>query len=108
MATIRRFLQDPGTHLFLFGPRGTGKSTWLALVFPEAVVVDLLSPDIERRFLARPERLTELVAAHPEAEVVVLDEVQKVPKLLDVVHQLIEASPRPRFVLTGSSSRKLK
>ncbi len=108
MATVQRFLQDPGSHFFLFGPRGTGKSTWLNLVFPEAVVVDLLSPDVERRFMAHPERLSELVAAHPEAEVVVLDEVQKVPKLLDVVHQLIEASPRPRFVLTGSSSRKLK
>lgn len=108
MATVRRFLQDPGSHFFLFGPRGTGKSTWLHMVFPEAVVVDLLSPKVERRFLAHPERLSELVAAHPEAEVVVLDEVQKVPKLLDVVHQLIETSPRPRFVLTGSSSRKLK
>lgn len=108
MATVRRFLQDPQSHFFLFGPRGTGKSTWLESVFPEAVVVDLLSPDVERRFLAHPERLSELVAAHPEAEVVVLDEVQKVPKLLDVVHQLIEASPSPRFVLTGSSSRKLK
>ena len=89
MATVRRFLQDPGSHFFLFGPRGTGKSTWLALVFPEAVVVDLLSPSVERRFMAHPERLSELVAAHPEAKVVVLDEVQKVPKLLDVVHQLI-------------------
>jgi len=108
MATVRRFLHDPGSHFFLFGPRGTGKSTWLELVFPEAVVVDLLSPNVERRFMAHPERLSELVAAHPEAKVVVLDEVQKVPKLLDVVHQLIEASPRPRFVLTGSSSRKLK
>jgi predicted AAA+ superfamily ATPase len=78
------------------------------MVFPEAVFVDLLSPDVERRFMARPERLSDLVAAHPDAEVLVLDEVQKVPKLLDVVHQLIERSPHPRFVLTGSSSRKLK
>ena len=108
MATIRRLLQDPGSHFFLFGPRGTGKSTWLNMVFPEAVFVDLLSPDVERRFMARPERLSDLVAAHPDAEVMVLDEVQKVPKLLDVVHQLIERSPHPRFVLTGSSSRKLK
>jgi len=108
MATFQRFLQDPGSHFFLFGPRGTGKSTWLAMVYPKALVVDLLSPEIELRFLAHPERLTQLVAAHPEAEVVVLDEVQKVPQLLDVVHQLVESSPRPQFVLTGSSSRKLK
>lgn len=108
MARLTRFLRPPEGHFFLFGPRGTGKSTWLGMVFPDALVVDLLAPDVERRFLARPERLGELVAAHPEAEVVVVDEVQKAPKLLDVVHQLVERSPRPRFVLTGSSSRRLK
>jgi len=108
MAIITRFFEDPGSHFFLFGPRGTGKSTWLKLKFPDALFIDLLAPDVERRFLARPERLSELIAAHPETEVVVLDEIQKVPKLLDVVHQLIERSPYPRFILTGSSARKLK
>lgn len=108
MATLPRFLQDPGGHYFLFGPRGTGKSTWLRLVHPKALVVDLLAPDVERRFAARPERLRELVAGHPDDPVVVVDEVQKVPALLDVVHQLVELAPRPRFVLTGSSARKLK
>ena len=80
----------------------------MRMVAPDAVVVDLLDPATERRYLARPERLADLVKAHPEAEIVVVDEVQKVPKLLDVVHQLVETSPRPRFILTGSSSRKLK
>ncbi len=108
MATVPRFLRDPEDHFFLLGPRGTGKSTWLRMVAPDAVVVDLLDPATERRYLARPERLADLVKAHPEAEIVVVDEVQKVPKLLDVVHQLVETSPRPRFILTGSSSRKLK
>ncbi len=108
MATVPRFLRDPGDHFFLLGPRGTGKSTWLGMAAPDAVVVDLLDPATERRYLARPERLADLVKAHPEAGIVVVDEVQKVPKLLDVVHQLVEASPRPRFILTGSSSRKLK
>jgi predicted AAA+ superfamily ATPase len=108
MATVPRFLEDPEGHFFLFGPRGTGKSTWIGMAYPGALLVDLLAPAVERRFQARPERLAELIAAHPEAEVVVVDEVQKVPKLLDVVHQLVEASPSPRFVLTGSSSRKLK
>ena len=108
MATIRRFLQDPDGHYFLFGPRGTGKSTWLGMVHPDALVVDLLAPELERRYAARPERLRELVAGHSEAKVVVVDEVQKVPALLDVVHQLIETAPTPRFVLTGSSARKLK
>jgi predicted AAA+ superfamily ATPase len=108
MATVPRFLQDPGGHYFLFGPRGTGKSTWLRLVHPDALAVELLAPDVERRFAARPERLRELVAGHRDARIVVVDEVQKVPALLDVVHQLVEVAPRPRFVLTGSSARKLK
>jgi predicted AAA+ superfamily ATPase len=108
MASLGRFLQDPGGHYFLFGPRGTGKSTWLGMAFPDALVLDLLSPDLERRYAARPERLGELVASHPEATVVVVDEVQKVPALLDVVHRLIESKSGPRFVLTGSSARKLK
>lgn len=108
MAMIQRFIQDPGHHFFLLGPRGTGKSTWLRMVFPDALVLDLLAPEVERRFQARPERLRELVRGHPEAEVVVVDEVQKVPAVLNVVHELIEAAPGPRFVLTGSSARKLK
>ncbi len=108
MAIIPRFRQDPGSHFFLFGPRGTGKSTWLKLAFPGALFIDLLAPDVERRFLAHPERLGELVAANKEADIIILDEIQKVPKLLDVVHQLIEESLGIRFVLTGSSSRKLK
>jgi predicted AAA+ superfamily ATPase len=108
MATVPRFLRDPSGNFFLFGPRGTGKSTWVGLEFPGALVVDLLAADVERRFAARPERLRELVAGHPEAEVVVIDEVQKVPKLLDVVHQIIERGAGPRFVLTGSSARKLR
>jgi len=108
MAIVPRFLQDPGGSFFLFGPRGTGKSTWLGLVFPDALVIDLLAADVERRFAARPERLKELVVGQPEAEVVVIDEVQKVPKLLDTAHQIIESRGGPRFVLTGSSARKLK
>jgi len=108
MATLPRYLQDPGTHFFLFGPRGTGKSTWLKAAYPGALILDLLDPDQQRIYSARPERLRELVAGNPDREVLVVDEVQKVPGLLDVVHQLIEARTCPRCVLTGSSSRKLK
>lgn len=108
MATVGRFLQDPGDHFFLFGPRGTGKSTWLAERFPDALRLDLLVPDVARTYSARPERLFELIAAHPEARVVVVDEVQRVPALLDVVHSSIERGGAPRFVLTGSSARKLR
>lgn len=108
MAMKRRFLRPPTGNFFLFGPRGTGKSTWLAEAYPEALVLDLLAPDLERRYAARPERLRELIAGNPDTELLVVDEVQKVPQLLDVVHQIIEAKRGPRFVLTGSSARKLK
>ncbi|MGB7489427.1 MAG: DUF4143 domain-containing protein [Thermoanaerobaculia bacterium] len=104
----RRFLRDPEGDFFLFGPRGTGKSTWLGEIYPDALVLDLLAPDLERRYAARPERLRELISGHPETEILVVDEVQKVPQLLDVVHQVIETKQGPRFVLTGSSARKLK
>lgn len=109
MTAIRRFFQDPGSSFFLFGPRGTGKSTWLRGRFPDAVWIDLLATEEHREYAARPERLRERLAASPDAESVVIDEVQKVPELLDVVHELIESlRPPPRFVLTGSSARKLR
>jgi predicted AAA+ superfamily ATPase len=116
--TLPRLLRPHEGHFFLLGPRGTGKSTWLRALFPDAVVVDLLDPQQEREYLARPERLGELVRAQVGAQVLIVDEVQKVPALLDVVHQLIEEGGRgrnrsegprgPRFILTGSSARKLK
>lgn len=109
MTAITRVFQDPEASFFLFGPRGTGKSTWLRERFPAAVWIDLLLPEEHREYAARPERLRERLAASPEAESVVIDEVQKVPELLDVVHQLTESRRKPlRFVLTGSSSRKLR
>lgn len=105
----QRLFQDPQTSFFLFGPRGTGKSTLLRSLYPEALVIDLLEPDVLRHFLARPERLHEVLAGHPaKPAVVVIDEVQKAPALLDVVHSVLERPHRPRFVLTGSSARKLK
>jgi len=108
MQTTNRLLPCPKKSFFLFGPRGTGKSTWLRMQMPEAYFVDLLSPDICQRFSASPDRLRELVAGNADRRTFVLDEIQRVPALLSVVHQLIEADPELRFVLTGSSSRKLK
>jgi len=108
LATVRRFFQAPSSHYFLFGPRGTGKSTWLRGAYRDALWVDLLRPEVHRQFMARPERLRELVAGNPEQPVVVIYEVQKAPILLDVVHDLIERRAGPLFVLTGSSARKLK
>jgi uncharacterized protein len=108
MVPLPRFLSCPEKSFFLFGPRGTGKSTWLKERFPEALFVDLLSHDVHRRLLARPERLRDIVEGNADRRTFVVDEVQRAPQLLDVVHQLIEAHPEQRFVLTGSSARQLK
>ncbi len=108
MAHIDRFFADPGRSFFLFGPRGTGKSTWLRTLFPSALWVDLLDPPTQRKLLVRPESLKELVDGSPEVDTVVVDEVQRAPRVLDVVHQILESSHPRRFVMTGSSSRKLK
>ncbi len=108
METIGRFFDLPDSSCFLFGPRGTGKSTWLRTRLPDALYIDLLAPDVLRAYEARPERLIEVVRAQPAPRPVVVDEVQKVPDLLPAVHLLIEEEPRRRFVLTGSSARKLR
>jgi predicted AAA+ superfamily ATPase len=108
MEILSRFLSPPRHSFFLFGPRGTGKTTWLRQTLPDALLLDLLQPDLVRELLARPERLRDLVAPMPSGATVVIDEVQRVPELLSVVHGLIESEPKRRFVLTGSSARKLR
>ena len=75
---------------------------------PAALRVDLLDPASQRQFQARPERLRELLAGQSGVRDVVVDEIQKVPALLDVVHQMVEADRSLRFILTGSSARKLR
>ncbi len=98
--------------MLLLGPRMTGKSTLLRQALPDAVTIDLLQPAMHRDLAARPERLADLArSCRPDSEgqrVVVVDEVQKVPELLDEAHRLIEADPSLRVVLTGSSARKLR
>lgn len=101
-----RDLAPPSSSFFLFGPRGTGKSTWLRARFPDAAFLDLLDLRLYTELLTHPERLEAMVAPL-RREVVVLDEVQRLPSLLDEVHRLIEKR-RWRFVLTGSSARKLR
>lgn len=109
MELLSRFLSPPDRSFFLFGPRGTGKSTWLQQVLPGALVLDLLQPDLTRELTAKPERLRDIVRGAPERGTVVLDEVQRVPEVLSVVHALLESrTERRRFVLTGSSARKLR
>ncbi len=108
METIKRLLIPPKESFFLFGPRGTGKSTWVDMAFPDALKVDLLDATTLRAYQAHPERLADFVEAHPETRTVVVDEVQKVPELLDTVHRLMERNKSLQFVLTGSSARKLR
>lgn len=105
--TISRLLQRPDRSFFLFGPRGTGKSTWLKQVLPEAMSFDLLDASLFLELTKDPHRLEALIGDRPAGGWVVLDEIQKVPTLLDEVHRLME-SRRWRFALCGSSARKLR
>ena len=107
MEIIPRLLQKPNRSFFLFGPRGTGKSTWLQQVLQDAVWLDLLDTSLYLELSREPHRLEALVGDHPEDGWVVLDEIQKVPFLLDEVHRLMTAH-RWRFALCGSSARKLR
>ena len=77
-----RIATIPKQSFFLFGPRGTGKSTWLRHRLPEATVVDLLRPEVHRELSARPERLRERVLGAGEGSTIVVDEVQRIPELL--------------------------
>ncbi|MFQ5600714.1 MAG: ATP-binding protein [Candidatus Krumholzibacteriia bacterium] len=108
MEILTRFLPIPDRSFFLFGPRGTGKTTWLRHCLPSGLFLDLLKPDVYRELSARPERLAETVLASPRTSVVIIDEVQRVPELLNVVHDLMERHLDRRFILTGSSARKLR
>ncbi|CAL7959763.1 conserved hypothetical protein [Gammaproteobacteria bacterium] len=108
---LARLLRLPQKHsLFLFGARGTGKSTLLQQLFlpDNCLWLNLLDPEQEARFAINPKELSNLVLALSKKTThVIIDEVQKVPKLLDVVHFLCEKTKKS-FVLTGSSARKLK
>lgn len=108
-ALVKRFFEPPKqSSFFLFGPRGTGKSTWMKALFPEALYLNLLLSAIREKFRAYPDELINEVNALPKPAVVIIDEVQKAPDLLAVVHTLIEEKLGLQFILTGSSARKLK
>ena len=93
--------------LFLWGSRQTGKSTLLRNLFPNAKLYDLLKTDVRMALQIRPAQLREECEMLSEGTIVIIDEVQKVPALLDEVHWLIE-NKGLRFILSGSSARKLK
>ncbi len=97
---------DSQSSIFLFGPRGTGKTSWLKEHLPQALYFDLLDFNTYSLFIANPSRLQ---AAIPRGykDWIIIDEVQRIPELLNEVHRLIE-SERYRFILTGSSARSLR
>lgn len=110
---VKRHLVLPHDHsILLFGARGVGKSSLLETDFnlQKNLYIDLVDPEVEMRFLEKPNELIALVDAMSDSAThVIIDEIQKAPKLLDVVHLLIEKKKTKRiFILTGSSARKLK
>lgn len=108
MSTLLRYFDHyPGSY-FLFGPRGTGKSTWLRGQYPGAAWIDLLDSQEQRNYLARPERLKDFISANRTKGIFIIDEIQRVPQLLSQVHQQIELDKSLQFILTGSSARKVR
>lgn len=102
-----RLHPKPASSILLLGPRGVGKSTWIQQNFPDVPLYDLLNSREAIRLLSHPDHLYDETKALPAGSWVVIDEVQKVPALMDEVHRLIERH-KINFVLSGSSARKLK
>lgn len=106
---ISRILVKPLKHrksFFLFGPRGTGKTYWVKNHLPNAIYVDLLNSEIYAQLLANPHRLADFVPKNYQGWIII-DEVQRIPELLNEVHRLIEQE-NYAFVLTSSSARSYR
>ncbi len=102
-----RLIKPPeNKSFFLFGPRGTGKTTWVKYKFNKALYLDLLEAEIFIDLLANPQRLEKFIPKN-HSDWIVIDEIQRVPELLYEVHRLIEKN-HYKFVLTGSNARKLR
>jgi predicted AAA+ superfamily ATPase len=102
-----RILKVPKQSFFLLGPRGSGKSTWLKSKFTDAHVIDLLSEETYQRLLSNPGHFADELRSVSTGRWVIVDEVQRLPNLLNEVHRFMEEK-RLNFVLCGSSARKLK
>lgn len=109
LAMYTRLLSPPRHSFFLFGPRGTGKTTWLKTVLKHAKWFDLLRSSDLLKLMRSPDQFRFEVEALPRGSWIVVDEVQKYPLLLNEIHSLIaDYGNKYRFALSGSSARKLK
>lgn len=106
-AMYARSLNHQNNSFFLLGPRGTGKSTWLKQQYSHAKVINLLDESLYQGYLGDISLFYNELQALPQGSWVVVDEVQRLPALLNEVHRLIE-DKKLKFALTGSSARKLK
>lgn len=106
---FQRLIPVPQSTFFLFGPRGTGKSTWLVNSFPDSERIDLLRSSVFLKYQTRPEAFREEILALPKGKWIIVDEIQKLPSLLDEIHSIIfDTQQAYSFAITGSSARKLK
>lgn len=102
-----RLIEPPkDKSFFLFGPRGTGKTTWVKSKFTKAIYLDLLEAELFNDLLSNPQRLENFIPKNFN-DWVIIDEVQRIPELLNEIHRLIERN-KNKFVLTGSSARKIR
>ena len=102
-----RILKPPASSFFLFGPRGVGKSTWARNHFKDAYRIDLLNEQLYQEYLTIPANFAAELTARENNSWVLVDEIQRIPNLLNEVHRFIEEK-HIKFVLLGSSARKLK
>lgn len=105
--TYKRILSFPKANFFLFGVRGSGKTSLLKQKFPKAHYIDLLSEEVYQSYLANVKLFYQQINATKKS-LVIVDEIQRMPNLLNEVHRLIESPSSKRFILTGSSARKIR
>lgn len=107
--TSQRILKKPNNSFFLLGPRATGKSTWLREQVKPDFIIDLLKARDFQKYSTNLNLLREVVEGNTKFKIIVIDEIQKLPELLDEIHSLIfDTDHKLQFILTGSSARKLK
>ena len=104
---LQKLTDATENSIFLFGARQTGKSVLLQTLFPAALYFDLLKTDLKHRLQQEPSLLRELLINQADNSLVIIDEIQQIPELLNEVHWLI-GNKQMRFILCGSSARKLK